>query len=51
MNKNNVIRCRISEEEKKEIFAYCNENNLKLSVFMRNLLLQKVREEKEKENK
>ena len=51
MNKNNVIRCRISEEEKKEIFDYCNENNLKLSVFMRNLLLQKVREEKEKENK
>ena len=49
MNKNNVIRCRISEEEKKEIFNYCNENNLKLSVFMRNLLLQKVREEKEKE--
>ena len=51
MNKNNVIRCRISEEEKKEIFDYCNENNLKLSVFMRSLLLQKVREEKEKENK
>ena len=51
MNKNNVIRCRISEAEKREIFAYCNENNLKLSVFMRDLLLQKVREEKEKENK
>lgn len=51
MNKNNLIRCRISDEEKKEIFDYCNENNLKLSVFMRNLLLQKVREEKEKENK
>ena len=51
MKKNNLIRCRISEEEKKEIFDYCNENNLKLSVFMRSLLLQKVREEKEKENK
>ena len=50
MNKNTLIKCRISEEEKKEIFDYCNENNLKLSVFMRNLLLQKVREEKEKEN-
>ena len=51
MKKNSLIRCRVSEEEKKEIFDYCNENNLKLSVFMRNLLLQKVREEKEKENK
>ena len=51
MSMNNVIRCRITEEEKKEIFDYCNENNLTLSVFMRNLLLQKVREEKEKENK
>ena len=51
MNMNTVIRCRITEEEKKEIFDYCNENNLKLSVFMRNLLLQKVREEKNEENK
>ena len=51
MSMNNVIRCRITEEEKKEIFEYCNENNLTLSVFMRNLLLQKVREEKEKEDK
>ena len=51
MSMNNVIRCRITEEEKKEIFDYCNENNLTLSVFMRSLLLQKVKEEKEKENK
>ena len=47
MNKNNVIRCRISEEEKKEIFDYCEKNNLNLSVLMRSLLLQKAREDKE----
>ena len=51
MNKNEIIRFRINEGEKREIYDYCNKNNLKVSVFTRNLLLQKVREEKEKENK
>ena len=47
MNKNEIIRFRINDREKKEIYEYCDKNNLKVSVFMRNLLLQKVREEKE----
>ena len=51
MNKNEIIRFRINDMEKKEIYEYCKKNNLKVSIFMRNLLLQKVREEKNEENK
>lgn len=46
MDKNNILKCRISDDEKKEIFDYCKKNNLKVSTFIRNLLLQKAREEK-----
>lgn len=51
MTKNTILKTRISEKDKQAIFDYCKKNNLKVSVFMRNLLLQKVREEKEKEDK
>lgn len=51
MTKNTILKTRISEKDKQAIIDYCKKNNLKVSVFMRNLLLQKVREEKEKEDK
>ena len=49
--KNKKIDLRLSEKEKKEINDFCKQNNINRSNFIRCLVLQKVREEKEKENK
>ena len=42
------IDIRISAEDKKILFNYCNENNIKLSTLLRDCALNYI---KEKENK
>ena len=47
-NQNSRIDIRISSKEKEIIFNYCKKNKIKVSNFLRNCVLNTI---KEKENK
>ena len=50
MNKNTILKTRISEEDKQLIFDYCKKNNINnVSNFIRTILLNTIKENKEEE--
>ena len=52
IKQNTRLFLRISEEDKQTIFDYCNENNINnVSNFIRNIILNTIKENENKENK
>ena len=52
IKQNTRLFLRISEEDKQVIFDYCKKNNINnVSNFIRNLILNAINENKNKENK
>ena len=49
--KNKIIKARVSQKEHDEILNYFKKNKINFSDYITKLLLDMVKEEKEKENK
>ena len=50
MNKNTILKTRISEEDKQLIFDYCKKNNINnVSNFIRSIILNTIKENENKE--
>ena len=50
MNKNTILKTRISEEDKQLIFDYCKKNNINnVSNFIRTILLSKIKADSEED--
>ena len=50
MNKNSILKTRISEKDKQIIFDYCKKNNINnVSNFIRTIILNTIKEDESKE--
>ena len=50
MNKNTILKTRISEEDKQLIFDYCKKYNINnVSNFIRTILLSKIKADSEED--
>ena len=50
MNKNTILKTRISEKDKQAIFDYCKKNNINnVSNFIRSIILNSIKENENKE--